>query len=317
MAISPAPIVEVRVPTYQRPDMLSHCLDSLIAQTWSNWRAIVFDDSRDHSSEAIVSGKFDTRIIYQRNNERLGAAGNLNQCFQTKSIIPGSLYACCLEDDNWIYPSLFESNIAILRESGCSILMRNQDIFLRDGMNVAATGGTTLGRWFLSDNVVRQIDLHARTFFYTGVSNGALFWKTDARSNLQDPYDVIDPSLQEYIRCWQINEPIYVSLDVASAYSDPVRPTSRHYTKNRSFSRALQHWHGYLIRAYGRQFIDNVLSLSDEFGMRDMAVQKLVNIARPIPIISLLQAGIFPPLQFIFTGVAKRLLVQTPLRLGS
>ena len=96
-------LVEVRIPTYKRNDMLSACLDSLISQTWSHWKAIIFDDANDSETRRLVLSKGDSRLTYKPNPVRVGAAANLNQCFQTRGYIRDSVYACCLEDDNWLY----------------------------------------------------------------------------------------------------------------------------------------------------------------------------------------------------------------------
>jgi len=161
--------VEVRVPTYKRNVLLLSCLSSIINQTWQQWRAIVFDDASDNETREVVDEIGDWRICYRANAVRLGAAGNLNQCFQTKGYYAGSLFACCLEDDNWMYPHAIETNIQTLISCGGSIMMRNQDIFKRSDDDIAPTKQTTLGPWFAKSAFYGPVELAARSMFYTGI----------------------------------------------------------------------------------------------------------------------------------------------------
>lgn len=306
-------LVEVRIPTYKRNEMLSSCLDTLISQSWQNWQAIIFDDANDAKTRNVVQDKRDSRFTYKANPARLGAAANLNQCFQTKGYHKDSAYACCLEDDNWLYPNTIESNIDSLKSRDACIMMRNQDVFTRTSKCIEPSGKTTLLPWFLESRLYAPIELAARSVFYTGISNGALFWRTDAKSNLQDPYSVVDPSLQEYIRCWQIQEPVYVRLDPALAYSDPSEKTHRHYTTDKSFSRALQEGHNKLLKEYGHQFVREAHECAKLFCKEDMLSQSLSNIATWQSLTALRSERL--PVQPVFAlrGLIKRYLVSSPI----
>lgn len=306
-------LVEVRIPTYKRNDMLSACLDSLISQTWSHWKAIIFDDANDSETRRLVLSKGDSRLTYKPNPVRVGAAANLNQCFQTRGYIRDSVYACCLEDDNWLYPCALESNIETLESEDVHIMMRNQDIFVRSNVGVAHTSKTTLFKWFNESRQYEPVELAARTIFYTGISNGALFWRTDSNSDLQDPYSVIDPSLQEYIRCWQIVEPVYVRLDSSLAYSDPVEKTHRHYTIDRSFSRALQQGHQRLLQKYGHSFVREAVQCSKQFNQKDKLCQCFSNIATFSSLAALLIENLPIIPSFLLRGIVKSILVNSPI----
>ncbi len=306
--------VEVRIPTYKRNDMLSSCLDSLIAQSWSNWKAFIFDDANDVATREVILSKKDGRFIYRPNSARLGAAANLNQCFQTKGYKHCSDYACCLEDDNWLYPYAIETNVETLRSQNAHIMMRNQDIFARSGAVAIPTGESTILKWFQQARFYEPVELAVRSIFYTGISNGALFWRTDAKSNLQDPYFVVDPSLQEYIRCWQMREPVYVRLDPALAYSDPCDKTHRHYTTDKSFSRALQLGHNRLLKKYGKEFISEAHECAKLFGKEHMLSQCFSNIATLHSLAALRSERLPIKPIFVLRGLFKRFFVESPIR---
>ena len=57
MDVSAQPLCEVRVPTFRRPTLLKRALLSLIDQTYSNWRCIVFDDCQEKSAKLSAAAK--------------------------------------------------------------------------------------------------------------------------------------------------------------------------------------------------------------------------------------------------------------------
>jgi hypothetical protein len=307
------PVVEVRIPTYKRNTLLLECLQSLVGQSWTNWKAKVFDDANDPQARELVGLIGDPRIEYVANASRLGAAGNLNQCFQTRPYYPQSAFACCLEDDNWFYPFALETNVRALQSCGGSILMRNQDVYRRTDVGVSPTGHTTLCSWFEESGFYKPIELAARTFFYTGISNGALFWSTDSLSDLQDPCRVVDPSLQEYIRCWQIRESVFVALDSALAFSDPELPTFRHYTRDKSFSRALQQGYQRLLAVYGDDLISIALKCAKGCGRVEILVNAVSNICTASAFSALTSLGLPVSSRHALRGALKRLIVQSPI----
>src|SRR5215467_15983495 len=98
------PVFEVRVPTYNRPGLLRRAIDSLRSQTYPYWKAVVFDDSTSGESQDVTESAGDERISYQRNPVRMGAAGNIDQCFSPSKVASGH-YGCLLEDDNFWLPN--------------------------------------------------------------------------------------------------------------------------------------------------------------------------------------------------------------------
>src|SRR6516165_10159211 len=94
---------EIRIAACNRPNMLRRAVKSLQTQTYPHWKAIVFDDSSSYTSKDVIQSVADDRISYVHNLKRLGAAGNIDQCFSPTNITGGD-YACLLEDDNFWLP---------------------------------------------------------------------------------------------------------------------------------------------------------------------------------------------------------------------
>lgn len=73
------PQVSVLMPTYKQVHFIRRALDSLFAQTWSNWELHLIDDgSPDQTREAVAAYLTDSRVHYHRfeHNQGLGAALN-------------------------------------------------------------------------------------------------------------------------------------------------------------------------------------------------------------------------------------------------
>jgi glycosyltransferase involved in cell wall biosynthesis len=70
--------VAIVVPFYGDPDELRECLDSLRAQTYADWRAVVVDDASPQPAAPVVAALADPRIelVRHQTNRGLAAARN-------------------------------------------------------------------------------------------------------------------------------------------------------------------------------------------------------------------------------------------------
>ncbi|MBD1849829.1 glycosyltransferase [Leptolyngbya sp. ST-U4] len=247
-------LCEVRIPTYKRPQLLKRALTSLINQTHSNWIALVMDDSPAQEAKAVVTELEDERIQYTPNPTNLGCAGNLNRAFTSKALMDG-VYACILEDDNWLMPNFIAENIASLETHGVDMMLRNQEIWLQERDTATPTDRTTRGDCF-TDRVYAPIELQAHLFYFEGISNGGLFWRTSLQSNLQVSDDVSDAGLQEYCRTLQIQDKLYFAPQSLCYWSEmPSSLSLRNALGNRIFGRGVQSIKQSLIAKYGKMIV--------------------------------------------------------------
>src|SRR5262245_15248733 len=130
------PTFEVRIPTCDRPKMLRRALVSLQSQSYPHWHAIIFDDSSSSSSRDVVENIGDNRISYARNPRRLGAAGNIDQCFSSVKSMGGD-FACLLEDDNFWLSEFLATVVDRATQSGWELVLANQRIY-EDGVGLRA-----------------------------------------------------------------------------------------------------------------------------------------------------------------------------------
>lgn len=100
------PLLSVVVPAYGVEAWLPECLDSLIAQTWTSWEAIVVDDGSPDRSGEIAEEYADRepRIsVVHTENAGLGAARNVGVGHAT-----GELLAF-LDSDDMLPPTAYET----------------------------------------------------------------------------------------------------------------------------------------------------------------------------------------------------------------
>jgi glycosyltransferase involved in cell wall biosynthesis len=65
------PLVSIIIPTYNRADLIGNTLDSILAQTYTNWECIVVDDCSTDDTEIVVMDyvKSDARFQYHKRPE--------------------------------------------------------------------------------------------------------------------------------------------------------------------------------------------------------------------------------------------------------
>lgn len=119
----------VLVPYYRGLDHLGVALQSLIAQSASDWSAVVVDDSPsdappDQGSRAcaeLVAALGDARISLDRSSQPLGVAGAFNRCFEVAAASDAS-YVTVLHADDELLPGYLSAVAATHRrlpEAAC------------------------------------------------------------------------------------------------------------------------------------------------------------------------------------------------------
>src|SRR5712691_5136466 len=80
MSVAKTPKVSAVLTTYNRAASLSVTLDSILAQTFSDFELIVSDDCSSDDTTAVVQDyiRRDRRVRYRRNEKNLKMPGNLN-----------------------------------------------------------------------------------------------------------------------------------------------------------------------------------------------------------------------------------------------
>jgi len=132
------PLVSIIIPTYNQANYLKETLDSIIAQTYTNWEAIVVNDgSRDHTIEVMEDyGKKDKRIrTFSKENGGISSA--LNRGIE---MAVGD-YFCWLSSDDLFYDYKLELQINKFREldDSYALIYGGYDLLIQERNEIVIT----------------------------------------------------------------------------------------------------------------------------------------------------------------------------------
>lgn len=105
--------VSVCIPTYNGSEYLRACLDSVMAQTMTDFEVLVVDDTSSDNSVAIVEeyAAADLKVRVVKNERNLGLVGNWNRCVE---LARGEWIKFVFQDD-LIEPDCLEKMLAVAR----------------------------------------------------------------------------------------------------------------------------------------------------------------------------------------------------------
>lgn len=116
----PIPTVSVILPIYNAMDTLSECLDSLLAQTLSNFEIICIDDASPDGSSAVVSDyvRRDNRVKSRRNEINVGLGATRNRGIA----VARGTYIFHIDPDDVIPPDALELLVAQADKDGADMV---------------------------------------------------------------------------------------------------------------------------------------------------------------------------------------------------
>jgi GT2 family glycosyltransferase/MoaA/NifB/PqqE/SkfB family radical SAM enzyme/cytochrome c-type biogenesis protein CcmH/NrfG len=106
------PQISVIVPTYNRPDMLTEALKSILEQTFRNYEIVVVNDAGMSVEDVILKMNKEKNIVYISHAKNRGLAAARN----TGIMVARGKYIALLDDDDLFYPNHLETAITHLNE---------------------------------------------------------------------------------------------------------------------------------------------------------------------------------------------------------
>lgn len=107
------PLVAIVVPVYNSAEHLRECLESLLAQTYSNWHAVVMDNCSTDGTGAIADefARRDKRLRVVHCEKFVIKQENYNRAVAEAD--PEAEYIKVLEADNWITPDCLDRTVRL------------------------------------------------------------------------------------------------------------------------------------------------------------------------------------------------------------
>lgn len=110
------PLVSIGVPVYNGEKYLEECLDSILAQSYSNWECVICNNWSSDQTPAIAEkyAKSDERFRLFHTTELLPISKNWNYCFS--NISEQSVYFKLLPADDWITPNFISEMVELMEK---------------------------------------------------------------------------------------------------------------------------------------------------------------------------------------------------------
>lgn len=118
--------------TYNRADYLRESVNSLLNQSYKNYKLIILDNcSTDNTKEIVKSFLVDKRVQYIRHKENIGGANNINYAFSNCN----TEYFCVFHDDDILHNNLLEKEVDFMdRNPNCAAASCLANIIDENGM---------------------------------------------------------------------------------------------------------------------------------------------------------------------------------------
>lgn len=121
------PLVSICIPTYNASKHLTECLDSVIAQTFTDFEVIVVDNqSSDETLDIVKSYSVnDSRFRISVNEQNIGAINNFNRCAE----LAKGEWIKYVHADDLIAPDCLEKLVAAAKSDSVLVCGRREFVF--------------------------------------------------------------------------------------------------------------------------------------------------------------------------------------------
>ena len=138
----------VGIPTFNRAELLRETIESVLAQTFTDFRLIVSDNASDEDTREVVQTFPDERIEYVRSERNLGAIGNLNRLIE----LTETQFLMLLPDDDLLYPEHLSSTVEALERFATAGLAHTAFDFIDSTARVIRSFDPLPSRWPMTLN---------------------------------------------------------------------------------------------------------------------------------------------------------------------
>jgi glycosyltransferase involved in cell wall biosynthesis len=137
MGVRNEPLVSVVTPVYNGEQYLRECVESVLAQTYTNWEHVIVNNrSTDRTLEiAREYAARDPRIRVHDNETFVRIVANHNIAFRL--ISPESVYCKVLGADDWLFPECLEKMVGLAEEHPSVAIVQSYRL---QGTKVAGDG---------------------------------------------------------------------------------------------------------------------------------------------------------------------------------
>jgi glycosyltransferase involved in cell wall biosynthesis len=217
------PKVSVFIPVYNGKRFLAECIESVLAQDFTDYELLISDDGSTDGTPAMIEryAAKDQRIRWWINPENLKVAGNFNCCLQA---CRGELVKPLFADDVLLQPSMLRRMVALLDQQpavtlvGCASYVideQSRPLELRNHFSHSRT-------WDGKDAIVRCFE---NTGNIIGEPSLMMFRRTQGRNKFNSRYrQIVD--LEFCLHLMEAGQFSYIAEPLAAWRTHPDQDTA-------------------------------------------------------------------------------------------
>lgn len=109
-----SPLITTVIPTYRRPELLRRAIESVLLQSFKDFRVCVYDNASGDETEQIVKeyAKRDDRVTYYKNERNIGPVPNMKNGV---AAVTTPFYSL-LNDDDFLLPDFYYNAMEAIKE---------------------------------------------------------------------------------------------------------------------------------------------------------------------------------------------------------
>ena len=111
------PLVSIIIPTYNRAHLIGETLDSILAQTYSNWECIIVDDSSTDKTAQVINNYIENDKRFQFHNRPANRHKGANSCRNYGFELSKGEYVNWFDDDDIMLKDKLSLQIKALENS--------------------------------------------------------------------------------------------------------------------------------------------------------------------------------------------------------
>ncbi len=210
------PVVSIIIPCYNQPHLLGRCLQSILAQTFTDFEIILVDDGSTISYEEVLQQYADVNIKRQINKINLGAVPNMIYCIHLPVQAP---YKIVFHEDDIMHPQLLQAQIeAFNQHPQMAWAGTNMGFFKKEDV-VCFSNENINGKYFKNDmrqfviNLLMGQSLSLASVMYNCNYTEQAFFDLEKYSMLGDRQMLIE--LGKNFGCVHINNNLVYAYDHA------------------------------------------------------------------------------------------------------
>lgn len=198
------PNVSVILPVYNGEQFLREAVDSILAQTFTDFELLLMNDGSTDGTEAIILSYTDKRIVYGKNEKNSGLIFTLNKAV---GLARGE-YIARMDADDVALPQRLEKQLAHLQNTGADLLATRVMLIDAEGRplpdwpdDANNTSPERIKNFLRKDNCIAHPTVMAKA---------SLFKKYGYRYNQKysEDYDLWLRLLADGLRIEKLNEPL-------------------------------------------------------------------------------------------------------------